>query len=97
MVVVACAPGLVGVGGCRNRGRKSLEAHSTRLVGIHWRFIAHCYRRGCSAATTDCMRNSVMAAGFVLSYPRARSVPVSRVDVHGVTKKVSGPYERPAE
>jgi hypothetical protein len=38
-----------------------------------------------------------MAAGFVLSYPRARSVRVSRVDVHGVTKKVSGLCESPAE
>ena len=42
------------------------------------------------------MYNSEMAAGFVLSYPRARGVSVSRVDVRGVTKKASGPYERPA-
>jgi hypothetical protein len=42
-----------------------LEAILVRLVGIHRRFIARCYRRGCPAATPDCMHNSVMAAGFV--------------------------------
>jgi hypothetical protein len=40
------------------------------------------------------MHNSVMAAGFVLSYPRARDVRVSRVAAHGVTKKASGLSER---
>ncbi len=36
------------------------------------------------------------AAGFVLRYPCARGVRVSRGDAHGVTKKASGPCELPA-
>ena len=67
------------------------------LVGIHRQSIARCYPRGCPAATLDFMHNSVMAAGFVLSYPRARGVRLSRVAAHGVTKKASGLCELPAE
>jgi hypothetical protein len=40
-----------------------LEAILVRLVGIHRRFIARCYRRGCPAATPDCMHNSVRPPG----------------------------------
>jgi hypothetical protein len=50
----------------QDRGYRPLEAILAVLVGIHRHFIAHCYRRGCPAATPDCMHNSVMAAGFVL-------------------------------
>jgi hypothetical protein len=67
-----------------------------RLVGIHRRFIAPRYRRGCPAAITLLCKRSGVAAGLVLSYLRAHSVRVSRGDAHGVTKKASGPCELPA-
>jgi hypothetical protein len=36
-----------------------------RLVGIHRRFIAHCYRRVCPAVALCKAESCTMAAGFV--------------------------------
>jgi hypothetical protein len=75
----------------------SLEVYST---SVSWKFIGgsspSASVEGAPRSLQMLAQSSVMAAGFVLSYPRACGVCVSRVDAHGVTKKASGTCERPA-
>jgi hypothetical protein len=54
-----------------------------RLVGIHRRFIARCYRGGCPAVALCKAESYTTAAGFILQTvkrPQARYKPAS----HGI-------------
>jgi hypothetical protein len=38
--------------------------------GIHWGFIAHCYRGRCPAVTLCKAESCTLAAGLIVSHPR---------------------------
>jgi len=85
-------------GMAQDRGYRPLEAILVRLVGIHRRFIAQRYRRGCPAvAAKACTAIPVLRLpGSSCGPPSSAVKRVSRWGAHGVTRKASDPCGRPA-